>query len=78
MIEGCFGKTEPSKGCFAIKNIAKRLKAKLRERPKLRLKGCSATKTVAERPNAKVCIKPNLSFLDESLILAQDERWRRA
>ena len=27
--KGCFGKTEPSKGCFAIKNIAKRLKAKL-------------------------------------------------
>ena len=32
----------------------------------------------AERLNAKVCERPNLSFLDESLILAQDERWRRA
>ena len=32
----------------------------------------------AERLNAKVCVTPNLSFLDESLILAQDERWRRA
>ena len=32
----------------------------------------------AERLNAKVCERPSLSFLDESLILAQDERWRRA
>ena len=35
-------------------------------------------KDVAERPNAKARERPSPSFLDESLILAQDERWRRA
>ena len=35
-------------------------------------------KDIAERPNAKLRERPKLSFLDESLILAQDERWRRA
>ena len=35
-------------------------------------------RTVEERPDAKAREKPSQSFLDESLILAQDERWRRA
>ena len=33
---------------------------------------------IAECLSAKVCVKPNLSLYYESLILAQDERWRRA
>ena len=58
---------------------AKRLNTKVCERPDLsEKKGCSATKYVAERLKAKLRERPKLSFLDESLILAQDERWRRA
>ncbi len=72
-------RTGSDKGCFAIKDIAKRLKAKLRERPKLSLKkDAPQRKNVAERQKAKARERPSLSFLNESLILAQDERWRRA
>ena len=60
-----------------IYRIKRRSDSKAEDAPTA-LSSWGTSPRAAERINAKVRERPDLSFLCESLILAQDERWRRA